>query len=44
MKLRNCSIITVILVAIAFASMQSAQAQFDHLPFGKSKTDVKPWN
>ena len=40
MKLRNCSIITAILLAIAFASMQSAQAQFD-LPFGKSKTDVK---
>lgn len=38
MKVRNCSIIAVILMAFAFASTQSALAQ---LPFRKSKTNAK---
>jgi len=41
MKLRNCSIIAVVLVAFAFASTQSATAQRPRLPFTKSKTDAK---
>lgn len=40
MKVRNCSIIAVILMAFAFATTQSALAQLQ-LPFRKSKTDVK---
>ncbi len=43
MKVRNCSIVAVVMMAIAFASMQSAQAQLDmsKLPFGKSANSAK---
>jgi hypothetical protein len=40
MKVRNCPIIAVVLMAFAFASAQSALAQLQ-LPFRKSKTDAK---